>query len=111
MTSPSDVSTTGLDTKPIIIPLQEFGREHHRSLSSLPQWPPICSAPKRRLIMSWWNREISLWRVSRLQRPQNDGDGNTDSVEVGPRKLVAKIALKVCIVSFQTSAVLTLATG
>lgn len=95
----SDIAMTGLDTKLIIIPLQEFGREHHRSLSNLPQSPPICSAPKRRLIMSWWHREISVWRVSRTQRPQNDSDGNTDSIEVGPRKLVTKIALKVCVAS------------
>ncbi|CDM33533.1 hypothetical protein DTO013E5_7391 [Penicillium roqueforti] len=55
----------GPDATPIILPLREFGKEHHRKLSSLPQIPQLTSAPSARLIMSFWDREVSLWRVSR----------------------------------------------
>ncbi|KAJ5384942.1 hypothetical protein N7517_002853 [Penicillium concentricum] len=55
----------GPDATPIVLPLREFGKEHHRKLSSLPQIPQLTSAPSSRLVMSFWDREVSLWRVSR----------------------------------------------
>ena len=45
-------------------PLREFGKEHHRKLSSLPQTPQLASAPASRLLMSWWDREVNVWRLS-----------------------------------------------
>ncbi|KAJ5500161.1 hypothetical protein N7453_009212 [Penicillium expansum] len=55
----------GPDATPIVLPLREFGKEHHRKLSSLPQIPQLTSSPSSRLVMSFWDREVSLWRVSR----------------------------------------------
>ncbi|KAJ6187355.1 hypothetical protein N7519_002263 [Penicillium mononematosum] len=55
----------GPDATPVVLPLREFGKEHHRKLSSLPQIPQLTSAPSSRLVMSFWDREVSLWRVSR----------------------------------------------
>ncbi|KAJ6020553.1 hypothetical protein N7540_006057 [Penicillium herquei] len=55
----------GPDATPIVLPLREFGKEHHRKLSNLPQIPQLTSSPASRLVMSFWDREISLWRVSR----------------------------------------------
>ncbi|KAJ5094554.1 hypothetical protein N7456_010415 [Penicillium angulare] len=55
----------GPDATPVVLPLREFGKEHHRKLSNLPQIPQLTSSPASRLVMSFWDREISLWRVSR----------------------------------------------
>ncbi|KAI9797069.1 MAG: U3 small nucleolar RNA-associated protein [Piccolia ochrophora] len=88
------VSGEGLDTNPIIVPLRQFGHENHRTLSSLPRHPQIQSAPSGRLIMSWWNREIWMWRfncaIGITSEVQNGVEfGNTES-----RTLVAKIGLQ-----------------
>lgn len=45
------------------MPLQNAGVENHRALSSLPQDPPLQSAYASRLIISWWDREVSIWRL------------------------------------------------
>ncbi|ODH13050.1 hypothetical protein ACO22_07651 [Paracoccidioides brasiliensis] len=60
----SIVVSGGLDTVPVVVPLREYGSEHHRKLSNLPQVPQISSAPSPRLLMSWWDREVSLWYIS-----------------------------------------------
>lgn len=78
---------TGLDTVPIVVPLRQYGTEHHRKLSSLPQAPPIASSPSFRMLMSWWDREIKIWR---LGRPSEDGPSH---------KLVGKVLLRVSLAS------------
>ena len=83
----------GLDATPFIIPLREFGRENVRSLPMFPHIPPLQSAPRKRLILSWWDREINIWRVERSIRHTGDVEDGTDRPQ--PRKLVAKIVLKV----------------
>lgn len=54
----------GPDASPVIIPLRQAGRENHRTLSSLPQRPPMTSAPGARFLVSWWDREVYIWRLS-----------------------------------------------
>ena len=95
------VVSGGLDTNPIITPLREFGKEYHRKLSYTPQVPPIASAG--RLLVSWWNNEILIWRVNRpsqqaselsfpeaetsyktLARLTVKGDENIASVSISP---------------------------
>ncbi|KAK2749883.1 U3 small nucleolar RNA-associated protein [Myotisia sp. PD_48] len=71
----------GLDTIPIVIPLREYGREHHRKLPNLPQVPQLCSSGASRLIMSWWDREVNIWRVS--------GSSSVDAET--QHKLIAKV--------------------
>ena len=80
---------------PIIVPIQEFGREHHRTLSSLPQQPNIRSAAKMRLIMSWWDHEICIWAIPRSQRADIQRDKSPEASEMQGRRLVAKISLQV----------------
>ncbi|KAK8252943.1 quinon protein alcohol dehydrogenase-like superfamily [Phyllosticta capitalensis] len=72
----------GLDTHPIIVPIREFDTEHSRTLPALPQSPPVTSAPRARLLVSWWDREVRIWRVKK-----RDGSNETP-------KLVARLALK-----------------
>lgn len=78
----------GPDATPIVLPLREFGKEHHRKLSNLPQIPQLTSSPASRLVMSFWDREISLWRVSRGPTSVHD---NMDGQR---HRLVAKVMVQ-----------------
>ncbi|KAI5301940.1 U3 small nucleolar RNA-associated protein, partial [Ascosphaera pollenicola] len=77
----SIVVSGGLDTIPVVMPLREYGAEHHRKLSSLPQVPQVSSAASSRLVMGWWDREVSIWHISRRGE------------QAPPHKLVGKVLL------------------
>ena len=96
----SDTGILGLDTIPIIVPLREFGKEFSRSLSNLPQLPPLQSAPRKRMILAWWNREVSIWHVYSRRRI-HDENGDTEGAEHKSRKLIAKIAFQVSLAIFR----------
>ncbi|KAK2767695.1 U3 small nucleolar RNA-associated protein [Arachnomyces sp. PD_36] len=68
----SIVVSGGLDTTPIVLPLREYGNEHHRKLTSLPQLPQLSSSPSSRYLMSWWDREVNIWHVTRGAAVQGD---------------------------------------
>lgn len=76
--SMSVIVSGGLDTRPIVAPLREFGREVHRRLPHLPQTSPVISA--QRLVVSWWETQVSIWRVHPrsqiLMNQSNDGAEN-----------------------------------
>ncbi|KAF7718414.1 Uncharacterized protein PECH_008367 [Penicillium ucsense] len=78
----------GPDATPVVLPLREFGKEHHRKLSSLPQIPQLSSAPSSRLVMSFWDREVSLWRVSRGPASLNE------NIDGQRHRLVAKVLIQ-----------------
>lgn len=83
----SVVVSGGSDKTPMLTPLREYGRENLRSLSSLPQEPKVVSAPKARLLVSWWDKEVYIWRIAR--RPAMDAAAAEPQK---PRKLVAKLS-------------------
>ncbi|KAL6229924.1 hypothetical protein BDW75DRAFT_234814 [Aspergillus navahoensis] len=84
----SVVVSGGPDAHPVVLPLREFGKEHHRNLPSLPQVPPVVSAPSSRLVMSFWDREVNIWRVSR-------GPTSIHEVPDGQRhRLVGKVLIQ-----------------
>ena len=85
----------GLDTKPILTPIQQFGKEYHRTLSALPQQPPVCSAPSKRLMVSWWDRGISIWRISKSLHAHDMFEGDDESRGGRRTKLISKIELQV----------------
>ena len=90
----SIVASGGLDTSLVITPLRNFGKEHHRTLTNLPQKPPICSAPLRRLMVAWWDRSICIWRILKTEATQSVGYEDNEAQEaIRPRRLVAKIRL------------------
>ncbi|KAL1848611.1 U3 small nucleolar RNA-associated protein [Paecilomyces lecythidis] len=84
----SIVVSGGPDASPVVLPMREFGKEHHRKLSSLPQIPQITSSPSSRLIMSFWDREVSIWRMSR--GPESLAEG----IDAPKHRLVAKVLVQ-----------------
>ncbi|KAF2791108.1 small nucleolar ribonucleoprotein-like protein complex subunit [Melanomma pulvis-pyrius CBS 109.77] len=78
----SVVVSGGIDTQPVVAPLRQFGKELSRSLPALPHAPPLLSAPDARLLISWWNCELRIWRV----KTQQDGTEKP--------KVVARLALQ-----------------
>ncbi|OQN96135.1 hypothetical protein B0A48_18050 [Cryoendolithus antarcticus] len=83
----SIVVSGGTDATPMVTPLREYGKENLRGLSSLPSHAPVVSAPKARLLVCWWGKEISIWRISR----QNALEALPEQQR--SRRLVAKISL------------------
>ncbi|KAL8733517.1 MAG: hypothetical protein Q9181_003565 [Wetmoreana brouardii] len=90
----SILASGGLDTSPIIVPIREFGKEHHRTLSSLPQQPPMRSAPKKGLLVSWWDREVSIWKISKRTKIAAGVDELEDLLHPPSNKLMAKVLLQ-----------------
>ncbi|KAI9825031.1 MAG: U3 small nucleolar RNA-associated protein [Phylliscum demangeonii] len=82
----------GLDTNLVITPLREYGKENHRTISSVPQHPPLQSAPSKRLMMCWWSREVWIWRFPR--RSVGHGRDDDAAAAVYPPSVVAKILIK-----------------
>ncbi|KAI0444868.1 WD40-repeat-containing domain protein [Xylaria telfairii] len=89
----SIVVSGGPDATPIVMPLQKAGIENHRALSSLPQDPPLQSAYKSRLIISWWDREVSIWRLPNSLGGLAD-QSNDDPNVAKNRKLLARVLIR-----------------
>jgi U3 small nucleolar RNA-associated protein 4 len=83
----SVVVSGGNDITPMVTPLREYGKENVRGLPSLPSQSPVTSAPKARLLVSWWDQEIHIWRIARQYTLEALPE------QQRPRKLVAKITL------------------
>lgn len=83
----SVVVSGGGDLAPVVTPLREYGKEYTRTLPHLPQQPPVTSARQARLLVSWAENSISIWKIARTQTLDYNPEAEP------PRKLVAKIAL------------------
>lgn len=83
----SVIVSGGSDLASVVTPLREFGKENGRSLVSLPQRSPVASARQARLLVSWWEQSVSIWRIAR------SGSKDLSMEPQPPRKLVAKIEL------------------
>lgn len=78
----------------MLVPLREMGRENHRTISNLPQQPPVSSAQKARFITSWWDREVHIWA---LRKPATEIFNVVGGEEVDinqNRKLLKTIVVK-----------------
>ncbi|KJZ76172.1 hypothetical protein HIM_04628 [Hirsutella minnesotensis 3608] len=89
----SVVVSGGPDAKLMVVPLKEMGRENHRTMTSLPQQPPITSAPHARFMVSWWDRQVHIWL---LRKPATElFDVNADGNDIDQnRKLLKSIVVK-----------------
>ncbi|KAM3515414.1 hypothetical protein MY11210_000976 [Beauveria gryllotalpidicola] len=90
----SVVVSGGPDSNLVIVPLKEMGREHHRTISSLPQQPPLISASKARFMVSWWDREIHLWLLQKSASDLTKLNGESDFDINQNRKLLKTIVVK-----------------
>lgn len=92
----TDAVHTGLDTNPIIVPIQKFGKEFHRTISGLPLQPCVGGAPSERLMMSWWAGEIHIWRIPGYDQSQRQASQKSNELDPDPtRKLAASIVIQV----------------
>ncbi|ESZ94051.1 hypothetical protein SBOR_5577 [Sclerotinia borealis F-4128] len=87
----SVVVSGGPDAAPTVLPLAQFGQENQRALPFLPQPSIIQSSTRKRLMMSWWDREIHIWRINGLSESTNSDE---PEVAAANRKLVAKILVR-----------------
>lgn len=83
----------GPDASPLVLPLGKIGYENQRALSFLPQETILQSSTKMRLMMSWWEREIKIWRLDKIPNPVENPELEDDQV-VRNRKLVSKIFIQ-----------------
>lgn len=83
---------------PIVIPLRQFGAENHLTLPAIPQTPVVTTVPQSRLMMSWWEREIKIWRIDELDSGQRRDEMYLfpGEAEERGRKLLSRIMLEVC---------------
>jgi U3 small nucleolar RNA-associated protein 4 len=84
----------GPDAAPNILPLARIGFEHQRALPFLPQDSIIQSSSKKRLMMSWWDREVLIWRLGKFAKSAPTSEDEEEEQASRPRKLVAKILIK-----------------
>ncbi|KAK1978292.1 U3 small nucleolar RNA-associated protein [Colletotrichum cereale] len=92
----SVVVSGGPDASPVVLPLKELGRENHRTLSSLPQSPPLASAPSARMVVGWWDREMHIWKLQSSFDGLYDGNAAAaaDANLEKNRKLLKTILVK-----------------
>ncbi|ROT39937.1 WD40 repeat-like protein [Sodiomyces alkalinus F11] len=92
----SVVVSGGPDASPVVLPLKELGRENHRTLPNLPQQPPLQSAAKARLIMSWWNQQVHIWKLRQpFDSLYDNANGNMTGEDLDKnRKLLKTILIK-----------------
>lgn len=82
----------GPDSTPLVLPLRGAGKEYHRALSHLPQAAPLQSAPRARLMISWWEREVQIWQ---LPKPFKEAlKGSTEPDPVNNHKKLGRILVK-----------------
>lgn len=89
----SVVVSGGPDATPVVTPLRHAGVENHRTLSHLPHAIPLQSAPRARLIISWWDREVHIWKLRRPMKDLLKSDDVEQSMESN-RKLLGRILIK-----------------
>jgi U3 small nucleolar RNA-associated protein 4 len=90
----TNLTFPGVDATPIVLPLKGFGMENQRALPFLPQEPTIRSAPNKRLLLSFWDREINIWRLNKFSKPVTETEESENEPPPQSRKLIAKIKIK-----------------
>lgn len=68
--------------------------ENQRTLPFLSQEPALRSSPTKRLLLSFWEREIHIWRLAKASKPTSDLDDSDNESTSKNKKLVAKILIK-----------------
>ena len=82
----------GVDMIPIIIPFQNFNSEQHRTLQAIPQTPVVTAVAESRLLVTWYDREVKIWKIDRVG--ESSSARRIGSEDTG-RKLVSRLVLEV----------------
>ena len=61
----SFIVSGGPDTTPVVLPMQNWQSEYHRTLSHLPQRPQMSVSPNARLLLSWWQRDLHIHHITK----------------------------------------------
>lgn len=77
---------------PVTTSFKSFATDRHINLPLVPQKPIVSTLPKHRILMSFWEREVKIWRVDELAESNPDvlGDDETQG-----RTLLSRIILSV----------------
>lgn len=78
---------------PIITPFANFLNTNHRTLQAIPQKPIVTGIPEFRLLMSWYDREVKIWAIDKLDNVT--GALQQPGLENTGRKLVSRLVLGV----------------
>jgi U3 small nucleolar RNA-associated protein 4 len=84
--SMSVIVSGGVDAVPVVAPLKQWQNEHHRALPHLPQKSQMSSSSKGRLMLTWWEHEVCIWRLPRKESLLGGDERLHD--------LVARLAIK-----------------
>ena len=57
------MASGGVDTLLVIAPVREWMNEYHRTLTNLPHNPQLAVSKSSRLLLTWWDRELWVWRI------------------------------------------------
>ncbi|KAI9690604.1 MAG: U3 small nucleolar RNA-associated protein [Bogoriella megaspora] len=68
------VASGGIDASPIVTPSKDTGNRYKLTLPFLPQQQPISSASSERLIATWWDRDVLIWRIEPVHEMQISGE-------------------------------------
>ncbi|KAF2437176.1 WD40 repeat-like protein [Tothia fuscella] len=79
----SVLASGGVDTNLTVQPIRDYWEAHPHIMSTLPQLPQTASAPSARLILSYWNQEISLHRMKRQSAKAVDEKGGSLVARIG----------------------------
>jgi len=83
----------GVDMTPIITPFANFLNTNHRTLQAIPQKSIVAGIPESRLLMSWYDREVKIWAIDKLDNVT--GALQQPSLENTGRRLVSRLVLGV----------------
>ncbi|KAF8428185.1 WD40-repeat-containing domain protein [Tirmania nivea] len=89
--SMSTIVSGGVDMTPIITPFANFLSANHRTLQAIPQKPIVACIPESRLLMSWYDREVKIWAIDKLDNVT--GALKKPGLESTGRKLVSRLIL------------------
>lgn len=87
----SVVVSGGIDTVPVVMPIRNWHQEYHRRLPHLPQKPQLSISTSKRLMLTWWGKELFIWQIP----PAASNEESETLINEGScRRLVGQIVLK-----------------
>ena len=78
---------------PVVASFANFLTAHHRVLQAIPQKPIITCLSQARLLMSWYDHEVKIWSIDKLDHIT--GTLKQFGLDSTGRKLVSRLILGV----------------